>query len=403
MVSWFFFLFLVFISLDCYLGTRIEINETGTTLRMKPGLLMGGTISVHDCGLSRSIGWFIEGILPLLPFCKNPVEITFLGITNDDLDLSIDLINSVTLPLLKNFGLYNINCTLKTRGMPPKGGGKVILTSIPVRDTLQSVYLIDEGIIRKVRGLAFCTRISPTIITRVVDSCRKVTNNYLADVYITTDHYQGSKDGGNSPGYSLSLVAETTTGVLLSVERTAKTRKDRKISGLSSNEEDEQENGIGLLSGESPESIGEEGAMMLLDEIYCGGVIDRMHQSLILMLMVLTSEDVSKVSFFFILLSISNLFTSCHFQVRFGQISSTAMDTLHIIREAFGVIFRIKEDRLQSSIESSSKRIKLSHSRNSDDEEDEEEAEEVAVLPSRTTFLLSCLGIGYVNVNRRVT
>jgi hypothetical protein len=89
--------------------------------------------------------------------------------------------------------------------------------------------------------------------------------------------------------------------------------------------------------------------------------------------------------------------------VRFGQISSTAMDTLHIIREAFGVIFRIKEDRLQSSIESSNKRIKLSHTRNSDDEEDEEEAEEVAVLPSRTTFLLSCLGIGYVNVNRRVT
>ena len=29
---------------------------------------------------------------------------------------------------------------------------------------------------------------------------------------------------GDSPGYSLSLVAETTTGVLLSIERTAATR-----------------------------------------------------------------------------------------------------------------------------------------------------------------------------------
>lgn len=32
------------------------------------------------------------------------------------------------------------------------------------------------------------------------------------------------KMAGDSPGYSLSLVAETTTGVLLSVERTAASR-----------------------------------------------------------------------------------------------------------------------------------------------------------------------------------
>jgi hypothetical protein len=90
--------------------------------------------------------------------------------------------------------------------------------------------------------------------------------------------------------------------------------------------------------------------------------------------------------------------------VRFGQITATAVDTLHIIREAFGVIFRIKEDRLHSSSVAPNKRMKLSQTRSSDDEkDDDEEAEEDIVLPSRTTFLLSCLGIGYVNVNRRVT
>ena len=51
-------------------GCHIEINETGTTLRFKPGLLQGssagsstgtGKVVTHDCGTSRSIGWFIEG------------------------------------------------------------------------------------------------------------------------------------------------------------------------------------------------------------------------------------------------------------------------------------------------------------------------------------------------------
>ena len=36
-------------------GTKIEINETGTALKFKPGIIIGGDIT-HDCGTSRSIG-----------------------------------------------------------------------------------------------------------------------------------------------------------------------------------------------------------------------------------------------------------------------------------------------------------------------------------------------------------
>ena len=89
------------------------------------------------------------------------------------------------------------------------------------------------------------------------------------------------KEGGDAPGYSLSLVAETTTGVLLSVERTANTRSSGPNGERS--------------GGELPEDIGREGALMLLSEIFKGGVVDSSHQPLILQLMVLTPEDVSKV------------------------------------------------------------------------------------------------------------
>ncbi len=57
-------------------GSALEINDTGTKLRFRPGIITGGSGLEHDCGKSRGIGWFVEGLLCLLPFAKNPVSIT---------------------------------------------------------------------------------------------------------------------------------------------------------------------------------------------------------------------------------------------------------------------------------------------------------------------------------------
>lgn len=46
-------------------GCQIEINDTGTKLRYKPGMIIGGSELEHDCGKSRGIGWFLEGLLML--------------------------------------------------------------------------------------------------------------------------------------------------------------------------------------------------------------------------------------------------------------------------------------------------------------------------------------------------
>ena len=185
-------------------GTSIEINDTGTILRFTPGLAVGGVGLSHDCGTSRSIGWFVEAILPLLVFAKSRTHITLSGITNDALDISVDVLKNVTLPLLKNFGI-SAELKIVRRGAPPNGGGIVELSTAIVRE-LSPVALDDMGLIKRVRGVTYASRVSPTILTRVVDSTRGVLNNLLPDVYIHTDHYKGS-EGGNSPGYSLALVA----------------------------------------------------------------------------------------------------------------------------------------------------------------------------------------------------
>lgn len=63
-------------------GTKIELNESGTSIYYLPGLLYGGELE-HDCSLQRSIGYYLEGIMILAPFCKEPINLKLRGITNN--------------------------------------------------------------------------------------------------------------------------------------------------------------------------------------------------------------------------------------------------------------------------------------------------------------------------------
>lgn len=81
------------------------------------------------------MGYYIMGILPIVLFGNKPTTITFTvclengevsvenhlqGITNNSIDISVDIIRIVTLPLLKHWGVDE-NCFLriKKRGLEP--------------------------------------------------------------------------------------------------------------------------------------------------------------------------------------------------------------------------------------------------------------------------------------------
>lgn len=63
-------------------------------------------------------------------------------------------------------------------------------------------------------------QVPPQNTNRMVDAARGVLNQLLADVYIFTDAMSGAAAGA-SPGYGITLVAETTTGCLISAEAAA--------------------------------------------------------------------------------------------------------------------------------------------------------------------------------------
>eukprot|EP00051_Salpingoeca_urceolata_P016461 m.218478 g.218478 ORF g.218478 m.218478 type:complete len:370 (+) comp18683_c0_seq5:254-1363(+) len=300
-------------------GTHLDINHTGTTVRFRPGILCGGKLN-HDCGSSRAVGYFIEGLLPILPFGKKPLTLWLKGVTNHDDDPSPDVLRSVLPGMFRLFGVEaGLELKVVKRGMPPNGGGEVMLRCEPVR-SLKPVRLVDQGRIKRIRGVAYTTRVSPQTANRIVDSARGLLNKLLPDVYIYTDHYTG-QESGRSPGFGLCLVAESTTGVLCTGEYVAK-------------------------KGELPEDVGQRAVELLFEEISRGGCVDTQHQATCLALMVACPEDVSKV--------------------RVGKLSAFAIQHLRDLRAFFGVKFKIKAD------------------------------------PETKTTLLSCMGIGYKNVNKKI-
>ncbi|EFJ35964.1 hypothetical protein SELMODRAFT_4441, partial [Selaginella moellendorffii] len=189
------------------------------------------------------------------------------GITNDSRDPCVDTFGTGTLPMLKHFSVV-------ARGAPPLGGSEVVLKVPIVPKSLTAATWVDEGMVKCIRGVSYSTRISPHMANRMVDAARGVLNHLLSDAYIFTNHYTGS-ESGKSLGYGISLVAETTTGCILSSECVA------TYSGAYE---------LQLL-----EDLGMQAAMSLLQEIKLGGVVDSTHQGLLFILCALCPKDVSKV------------------------------------------------------------------------------------------------------------
>ncbi|KAF5751685.1 RNA 3'-terminal phosphate cyclase-like protein isoform X1 [Tripterygium wilfordii] len=258
----------------------------GTKLRYKPGIITGGRNLVHDCGVSRSIGYFLEPLILVSLFGKKSITIRLKGITNDSKDPCVDTFRSTTLPLLKRFGVPSEGLELKieSRGVPPRGGGEVIL-SIPIVQSLTAVSWIDEGMVKRIRGVSFSTRVSVQFENIMIYAARGIFNRLLPDVHIFTDHKAGPQ-AGNSPGYGIALVAETTSGCFISVDTAVSYARGEETGEI---EEDEKKELI------PPEDTGVQIASILLEEIEQRGVVDSTHQGLLFLLCSLCPPDISKI------------------------------------------------------------------------------------------------------------
>ncbi|KAJ3019564.1 rRNA-processing endoribonuclease, partial [Thoreauomyces humboldtii] len=278
-------------------GATIEISYTGTSVVYRPGVIMGGKVK-HDCPPSRAIGYFLEPLIALAPFGKHPLQLTLTGVTNDNVDISVDSVRTLLLPHLKRFGVEeDLELKISRRGAPPKGGGEVYFRC-PVVRQLKAVQFVEEGQIKRIRGIAYATRVSPQMANRVTEASRGMLTRYIPDVYVYTDVYKGAESGA-SPGYGLTLVAETTTGGLISAECAFQPRRPGTAGVDGEEVEESTRGGENMLVNDyhfpTPEDLGIHTARRLLQEIQKGGCFDTTSQWLGVLFLALGPEDVGKI------------------------------------------------------------------------------------------------------------
>ncbi|RWS04778.1 RNA 3' [Dinothrombium tinctorium] len=323
-------------------GSSYEVDETGTQLTCKPGLLIGGKVE-HECSLQRSISYYLEVLLCFAPFCKVPLDVTLIGITNDQIDVSVDSLKHSSTPILIKFlGILDpseVEIKVISRGLPPNGGGEVLFRC-PIRKYLKPVNMLNSGKIKRIRGVAFATRVAPSIANRIVDKAKGYLLKCIPDVYIYTDHRHG-KHSGKSPGFGLCLVAETTNEVFYTSDA---------VSNPSGSEK-----GVSV-----PEDVAVEAVFNLFEEIYRGGCFSSNNQALACLFMALGQTDVSKI--------------------QLGPLSPYCIQFLRHMKSFLHVTFKLEVDESSEKVDSEGYEYKKGSQK----------------------VIATCIGIGMMNLSKTI-
>lgn len=276
---------------------------TGTVLLYKPGLITGSApgsgassgVLRHeisaDC--TRGVSYFLLPLCLLAPFSKAPVNVLFTGpgvITSSTGagDMSVDTVRTAILPLYAKFGIENnIELRILRRSNTGRhgagGAGEVqLLFGHQVR-LPKTVHMMNPGRVKRIRGVAYSTGVSGSNNARMIETARGVLNPFGADTYIFSDISSASlvpaPERNNAAakkkigvGFGLSLVAETSTGVLFSADLASPP-----------------------AGGVPPEEIGKQCAYQLLESISKGGCVSLAAASTVLTLMTMGSEDVGRL------------------------------------------------------------------------------------------------------------
>jgi RNA 3'-terminal phosphate cyclase-like protein len=115
-----------------------------------------------------------------------PLAIELKGITERPGDIGTDVLRAVTLPLLRESGV-TASMAVKQRSVGPHGQGAVHLNIGVLKSIERPIKLTDEGLVRRVRGVAWTVNMGPQYATALFSSAKGVLLKLLADVQIFTD------------------------------------------------------------------------------------------------------------------------------------------------------------------------------------------------------------------------
>ncbi|GAB7364450.1 hypothetical protein MBLNU230_g4990t1 [Neophaeotheca triangularis] len=285
-------------------GSVIEFSYTGTTVLYRPGLVTGSAAGLgassgvvkHElpAECSRGVSYFLLPLCLLAPFSKAQVNVLLTGpgvVTSatPSGDISVDSVRTAILPLFNNFGIFNnIEVRVLKRsnlGSSGRGGGGEVQLVFGHQVRLpKTIHYMNAGRVKRVRGVAYSTGVAGANNARLIEAARGVLNELVPDTYIFSDVSSAplvAAPERNNPnakkktglGFGLSLVAESSSGVLYSADEASPP-----------------------TGGETPEEVGKKCAYQLLEAVQQGGCVSGVGATTMLTLMAMGSEDVGRLS-----------------------------------------------------------------------------------------------------------
>lgn len=144
----------------------VDTMEPGATaVTFQPGRLQGGTFQL-DVGTAGAIPLVLQTVLPAALFAPAPVSFTISGGTDVRGAMSMDFWRLVLLPFLLPYA-ERIELTVQRRGFYPKGGGRVLLHTVPALDqatwatkpsTAPALTIPERGEFRQLQIASYASR-----------------------------------------------------------------------------------------------------------------------------------------------------------------------------------------------------------------------------------------------------
>ncbi|GAB67874.1 RNA 3'-terminal phosphate cyclase-like protein, partial [Plasmodium cynomolgi strain B] len=209
--------------------TTIKINEEGDELYFKPGFLMGNVndeVRISDldntfyCGKERSITYFLEFLLMVTPFFKNPIKLKLKGITDDSIDTTVHTCKVISDHFFKNilkFDDHFLNITILKRGIKSDCSGEVLffMDNLKILDPFD---INDAGVVKKITGTIVCNKISAVFRNKLMNFAKKNLLSFTPYVSIQVEDAKVKNLKADNHFISFSLFAHTKNKCLYATD-----------------------------------------------------------------------------------------------------------------------------------------------------------------------------------------
>ncbi|MEN8185144.1 MAG: RNA 3'-terminal phosphate cyclase [Myxococcota bacterium] len=193
----------------------------------RPGRAIRGGRFTWDIGTAGSTTMLALGILPLACFADAPVTARIAGGVFQDFAPSPHHMQHVLAPLLARMGIQ-MELRVLRAGYVPRGAGLVELRVKPVRGALAPLVLAEQGLVRRVSGIAFASHLAER---RVAERMAQTCETRLGGAGLPCRIEREDDHLALHPGASLAVWAETSMGGRLGADRAGARRRSSESIG----------------------------------------------------------------------------------------------------------------------------------------------------------------------------